>query len=66
MPSYKNPYRCPECNGSGGWRRGVGFEHQKICMSKNHKKSVIWDPYDIEKENKRLELSLKNQFGDGI
>lgn len=25
-------YKCPLCEGKGQWRRGVGFEHEKICF----------------------------------
>lgn len=40
---------CPECGGPGRWRSGVGFEHEKICMSSKHKsKSVVWEPGAVE------------------
>lgn len=37
-------YKCPLCERKGQWRRGVGFEHEKICLSKNHEQAVSWDP----------------------
>lgn len=47
----KNPNRCPECDGPGQWRRGVGFEHEKICMAKHGDKGhIVWCPDDIRNQ----------------
>jgi len=32
--------RCPNCSNAGNWRRGVGFEHEKICLACN----LVWEP----------------------
>lgn len=47
-------HRCPICDSPGQWRRGVGFEHERICMRPMHAagRDVIWEPanhagYDV-------------------
>lgn len=48
----KSPYQCPQCGGSGQWRRGVGFEHEKICM----KCSKVWDPEERIQNSPKTEM----------
>lgn len=53
----QHPYRCPKCEGKGQWRRGVGFEHEMICM----KCHVTWEPDEVHKINqtKVMDQSIK-------
>lgn len=47
MRKVRAGYNCPSCDSLGRWRSGVGFEHEKICMSKLHERSVSWEPGEV-------------------
>jgi len=52
---------CP--NGHRGqWRRGVGFEHEMICMQCH----TVWEPDAIIEARAELSYSLVGTGGDGI
>ena len=55
---------CPNCDGSGRWRRGVGFEHEKICMK--HEPYVVWCPGDIQQYRHIVAIEMIGQDGYGI
>lgn len=54
-----SPYHCPVCRGAGMWRRGVHFDHEKICC-------VTWDPQYVIDFRRYWAAEFVNQFGDGI
>lgn len=55
------PTQCPNGH-KGQWRRGVGFEHEMICM-KCHE---VWDPDEVVTTRRELARSLLGTGGDGI
>lgn len=62
--AYLPAGNCPVCSSKGQWRRGIGFEHEKICMA--HEPHVVWCPSDIEDYRNALAELQKGQGGDGI
>lgn len=54
--------RCPECSNTGQWRRGAGFEGQKICMTCHR----VWCPDSIDSFREIVAGELTNVGGDGI
>ena len=37
--------RCPACNSAGRWRRGVNFEHERICTKCDP--CIVWEPGEM-------------------
>lgn len=58
--------RCPNCSGSGQWRRGVHFEHEKICMK--CKPHTVWepDPYQYDARISVVQSIVLKPLLDGI
>ena len=47
--------QCPQCRGLNTHRRrGVHFEHERICSACNH----CWDPVELWSEEERERLAL--------
>lgn len=58
----RHPYRCPKCNKVGHWRSGVHFDHEMRCGDCDE----VWDPSEVDEENRELARQQINTSGDGI